>query len=234
MATVQSVITKLDTLLLQGRDNFRIPTKIALLDQAKTEAWRVLAGSHGQANWFGHESQAITSTADDYFGPLSTAVRDYPLPNNFFQLRDIEVVTSGKEGIHFERSNVDDDRFQRERASQQAFTRRVLYALWGAQPGQIRFSLFPESVLELRLLYLREPTDWIAEGGTEPDEFPNVAHGFIAEWAATRAILGVGDRRFGAFKQEWMERLERVLSSFERDSSEPVIVDGFLEGDDYH
>ena len=228
MADVQSVVTKFDALMGVGHDEFLVDKKIALLDMAKDEVWKILVGSSSQENWFVDFSQSDTPGQDDYFGPLSTSAREYTLPPDFHQMRSIEVTTTNKERIRFDKARLHDDEFRQERGSQQSFQNEVMFDIVGVSPGQLFLSLFPPSALALKLWYIRHPTVWAALG-TSVDEFPASYHGFIAEWAVMRGILGLGDSRFVAFASEWSQRLERTLTTYNRDSSGVEVVRGFME-----
>ena len=229
MADVSTVVTKFDALMGRGRDNFLPDTKVALLDMAKDEVWKILVGSSAQENWFVDFSQSTSSGQNDYFGPLSVSVREYFLPPDFHHLRTIEVTTTNKEHIRFNKGRMHDEGFRQERGNQQSFQNEVQFDIIGSSPGKMFLSLFPPSALELKLWYIQHPTTW-ASLGSSADEFPASYHGFIAEWAVVRGILGLGDSRFGAFASEWSQRLERTLTTYNRDSSGVEVVEGFLEG----
>lgn len=229
MADVQSVVTKFDALMGVGHDEFLSDKKIALLDMAKDEVWKVLVGSSAQENWFVDSSQSTSSGQNDYFAPLVVTAREFFLPPDFHQMRTVEVTTASKENIRFVKGRLHDEDFRRERASQQSFQNEVLFDIIGPAPGKLFLSLFAPSALALRLWYIQHPTAWAALGSSA-DEFPTSYHGFIAEWAVMRGILGLGDPRFQAFTMQWSERLERQLTTYNRDSSGVEVVEGFMEG----
>lgn len=227
MATVKNVIALFDALYLKGRASFEDDTKIALLNLAKEEVWKILVGSQAQQNWFVDQSQSALPGQNDHFGLLAVNQREYVLPPNFHQMRVVEVVTTGKEHIKIDKSKIDSGGFRQQRASVASFQDQASYDIIGTAPGQMMFALFPPSALDLKLWYARHPVAWDAKTDLV-DEFPANMHGFIAEWAVQRAALGVGDHKFVGFTKEWSERLERTLTTYDRDTSGVSTAEEFV------
>jgi len=229
MATVASLIDLFDGLALGRRGSFERDSKVALLNVAQIELWKILVGTDPQDNWFVQESQDTDSSAVDFFGPITTTSRDYPLPNNLHQMRAIEVTNTGLEGIRFTKARLDSGEFRQQRGSQLQFDTEALYDLYGVSPGRIIFSAFPKQTLNVKLWYARKPTAW-TEATDVVDDYPFDTHSIIADYAVKRGLMGITDKAFYLFERAWAERVIRWLTTYRRDNTDVSVVDGFLEG----
>ena len=229
MATVGTVLDLLDSMI--GKNASQLgDKKIAMLNAGKTEVWKIITGSTPEENWFGHESQSSSSGDADYFPLLSDGVREYTLPSNISQLRLIEPVTVGFTEIDFRKSNIEKEDFRRRRRDNVAMSDacEVLYDIWGVNPGRLIFAANPAASIEVKLWYIRNPTEWAARDDSV-DEFPPTMHTLICEWAAARIGIGSDDKRAALFHAAWSERVTHQLRVYRRDISGPQVVTGMFE-----
>lgn len=219
MATVATLIPIMDVSLYGKSKDISNPIKIAALNQAKTEVWKVMVGADPQENWF-LATANLSLTAD---------TREYALTTGLHQLRQIEVTTSGYEYVEFVKGRLDDESFRRDRAATDASaTSEILYDVYGSPPGTLMLARYPPTALTLKLWYIALPTEWTALD-TNIDQFPADTYNLICDWAVNKLLLSKSPQEWGAFMQQWDRDVTRWMLTARRDNSEAETVRGFME-----
>lgn len=73
--------------------------QLSLLNEGKNEVWMILKSL--RADWFIQKSQSTDSTQNNYFGPLVTTAREYPLPKDYHEMKFVEILDVGLEDTEF-------------------------------------------------------------------------------------------------------------------------------------
>ena len=230
MATVADMIMVMDSFLGDSRGAAGDDAKIQLLDVAKNEIWRVILANDPEGNWFTAFSQSVTPGNVDYFAKLVSGTSVYAFPPNFHQLRRLECITPSREHVRLVKTNIARPDWQsaHEVGSSAEEGTHLMYDLMGPAPGSLVMPRAPSETLDFKLYYVYSPTAWTAKTDTV-DDFPFALHNLIADWAASRLILGIGDRRYAAFNAAWENRVKQWIRVSRRDETGPTFAQGFLE-----
>lgn len=232
IVTVRDVADLLVAIIPDLRDPVRLPSKLPLFNAAVVATWRILVSRANQQNWFVVNSQSTDPTQPNYFPKLQVGQRDYPLPQNFHQLRQIEVLTPGFQDTIFSKANIDRQGFIADRASpEQAPSTSsgfMYYDFIGANPGTFLLSKSPSVQLDILLRYVRHPLK-VTSLADSLDDFPLDVVPMMAEYCAKANVLGMQDGRFTAFVNEWSGQVEDFVFSERRDNSDRRVVVGMFE-----
>ena len=204
------------------------------LNQSKDAVWSVLR-SLGQ-EYFVDQTQAATSTADDFFQVLSTTVREYDLPPNTRELRMIECTTEGYKHLKFEQRSMSDRDFVEARnwasvqssATGTGYSGTYLYAVVGRR--KLMFAQFPEAALTLQIWRVVALDDLSLE-----TELTEILHPFwraIVDFAAMLANLSLTRTDMdAAWQNQWQLDVRLIAgSAVPRASTAPVFIDDYEGG----
>jgi hypothetical protein len=205
------------------------------LNMGKDEVWMVMKDL--KEEFFQTASQSTNASADYYFPPLTTGVRQYTLPEDLRSIEFIEVTTPNYQGASFTYAKMNSTEFKE--------ARKISNELGGPDPntdfnnyiytimGQDQFVMaqYPALDLTITLWYTFALPDF--EMGDEISQilFPFVKK--IAEYAAKKAMLGTQDvGQFSAWTKEWRDSLINcVQAAGQRNDADVEIVESFW-GDD--
>lgn len=231
MATVRDIVEIFRSLAAPQADELQLFRKhLGLLNAGQRAFWRVLTSRKQFNNWFVVFSQSTTPAGTDYFAPLANGTREYNLPPNFHHLRAIECLTSGYEYLRFTRGNLETHDFREGRAlgSGSPFGGEALYDIIGVNPGRFVLAQHPPVALDARLMYCRVATAFTALGDALTD-FPGEAPELIAQWCATKFLLGADFSKWQGFERQWQNDIDQFVFAESRDDTGPSLVEGFLE-----
>lgn len=228
--TVRDVADLLAAIIPDLRDPVRLPSKLPLFNAAVVATWRVLVNRQTQHNWFVVSSESTDPTLPNYFPKLEPGQREYPLPQNFHQLRAIEVLTQAFRDVVFTKANLDRSGFIADRASpEQVQTSGFMYYdIIGANPGSFLVSKSPSTEIDAMLRYVRKP-DKITSLDSSLDDFPVDVVPSMAEYLAKANTLGMQDGRFTAFVGEWSAAVDDLVFGERRDNTDRQVVVGMFE-----
>lgn len=231
MATVQDIVNIFRSLAAAQMDELQLFHKhLPLLNAGQRKLWQVLTSRHPMNNWFVVFSQSTTPANSDYFAPLATTTREYALPPNFHHLRLAECLTSGYEHLKFTKTFLDSADFKvaRELTGSNPFNGEALYDIIGASPGSFMLAQYPPAALNVRLAYCRVATPFTVITNSLND-FPDSAPELIAQWCATKFLLGSDFDKWQGFERQWMNDIDSFVFGETRDDTGPSIAEGFLE-----
>jgi hypothetical protein len=227
-----TLISELDTRLGGLANAFETDEKFDFINSGIGAVWAVLK-SLGQ-DYFVDDTQATTSTDDDYFAALNTTTREYSLPTKVREIRLIECTTSGYEHLKFEQRGMSDPDFVTARnygtaqgaGSGTPLTRIYYYAVLGRRT--IMFAQYPEVALTIKIWAVAALDD-IDEA---TDELTEIMHPFwrgIVDYAAKLANLSVQNLAMDyAWRQQWQETVKQVvMSAAPRASTNAVFIQDF-------
>lgn len=204
---------------------------LGFINDAANETWKILRSI--REDYFETFSQNTISTDDDYFGLLSTTVREYSLPRNYQEIRFIEVLDSGHEGVEFRPKDHSSTEFQNRRRTSTALgegTARsdYFYDIIGART--LMLSQFPEITFNLRIWYIRSLVRLDVD--SQLDEILYPYSDDMAKYAAHLATLSLRDETLSdRWLKIWKDSVHRTETVARmRQSSGPVFVDDFLGG----
>src|ERR1017187_383360 len=233
--TGQTLIDIANDLLAGYQNGVDSRALLTYLNLAKDEVWGVTKELHDE--YFQVFSQSTNPTADYYFAPLTTSVRNYTLPADLRSIEFIECTTPGFQGTTFSYAKLNTPQFRQERqASNEANApdpnnnvTEYLYSIAGK--NQFVLAAYPAAPMTLILWYTRALPDFEAQDTLDEILFPFSKK--LAEFAAKRAMCGVQDAgQFGIWKAEWRDSLiNLVQSSGSRNDADPQFVTAY-EGDE--
>lgn len=231
MATVQEIVNLFRSLAAPQMDEMQLFRKhLPLINAGQRKLWQVLTSRKPMNNWFVVFSQSTTPANSDYFPPFDAATREYALPPNFHHLRLAECLTSGYEGLLLTKTSIDSPDFRAGRAltSASPFGGEALYDIIGVNPGRMMLAQYPPAALDVRLSYCRVTTAFTALSDSLTD-FPDSAPELIAQWCATKFLLGSDFAKWQGFERQWQNDIDQFVFNETRDDSGPSIAEGFLE-----
>jgi len=203
---------------------------LSFLNEGKNEVWMILKSL--RADWFIQASQNNDSTANNYFGPMSTLIREYALPNDFQEMKYIECLDFGFEDVAFVYRDMASSVFKdlrRSSTNQPSGSQANLqyhYDIVGK--NQLVLAEYPEANFQnVKLWYVRIIPDFGANDVIDEIVYPYANK--IAFYAAKLAMLPLQDQpMYAAWKEEWKESVVRIASSADpRQISDTVYVDAW-------
>lgn len=209
-------------------------TLLSYLNEGKDAVWGVLKSL--DQDYFLQTSQYSDNTQNNYFGPLSTTVRQYTLMPDFMEYRGVEVVPgmpSGFEQTVFRYLDIADPDWKSSRRSanvQQGTTARIDYFFTIFAKNQLLFAQFPEVAFQLQWFYVRKIPDFQLSDSTDLDEVILPYTRKIADFAVKKAMLGLQDQdQFQVWRTEWKDDIVEIATgSSPRNEGDPVFVSDFL------
>lgn len=204
--------------------------QLMLLNEGKNEVWMILREL--RQDWFMQSSQNTDNTKDNFFGPMSTSVREYPLPNDFHQMKFIEVLDVGFEDVAFIERNMSSAQWKELRRSstnQAGGSQANLeyhYDIIGK--NTLILAENPETNFQnVKLWYVRMIPDF---GANDPiDEIVYPYGSKIAMYAAKVLMLALQDQpMYEAWLKEWKDAVARIsMSASPRQIADTVYVDAW-------
>ena len=204
---------------------------MSYLNMGKDEVWMVTKDLKEQ--YFQTFSQSTNSSADYYFAPLTTGVREYTLPEDLRSIEYIEVTSPTFQGNKFVYAKMNSPEFREARVAANELggpdTNNNTNIFYYTIAGQDQFVMaqFPPAALVLTLWYTRALPDF--EMGDEISQilFPYVKK--IAEYAAKKAMIGTQDPgQFAIWAKEWRDSLINcVQAEGDRNDADPQYVQDF-------
>lgn len=201
------------------------------LNMAKDEAWSVLKELHEE--YFQVFSQSTNPSADYYFPPLTTATREYTLPEDLRSIEYIECTTASYQGTRFVYAKLNSPIFrdEREAANEQGGSQPTNtsctfhYSIAGKD--QFVMAAYPPANLTLTLWYTRALPDFEMSDTVDEILFPFSKK--LAEYAAKKAMSGVQDAgQFSIWSKEWRDSLINLIQAAgERNDADPQFVEDF-------
>lgn len=157
---------------------------------------------------------------------IAPSVRDYTLPPDCVELREIECLTTGWEQVRFSKRTLADPQF-----------RTALSRITPEQPGGFLYAVLGERTmrvvplsdmaLDLRLTYIAVVPDLVAT--TDLLEMPYALHGAVEEYATADCLMGDRAPESAAWEARGNSSIARFLGANERATTEPEYVIGYLE-----
>jgi len=214
---------------LGGYQNaFDANSLLSFINEGHAEVWAILKTLDD--DYFVEDSQATTSTDDDYLAALTTATREYNLPANVRDIRLIEVtLPAGYEEIRFEYRKMSDPEFIAARkfaAAQGAGTGTqdgvYFYTIVGKRT--LMLAQYPEAAFTLKIWYVRSLDD--IDFVTEVSEILHPYSKKIVTFALERALKTLQDE---ALSREWLDAWRSdvttlVMAATPRDTSGPRFI----------
>jgi len=203
---------------------------MSYLNEAKDEVWSVLKNLEDE--YFVTSTQSTDATKVNYFGPMSTTVREYTLPVDFKEIKFIEILDKGYEQTVFTFKNITDNDFRSARRAasvDSTLTPSVEYFYAIVGKNQFVMAQFPEVAFQKPVLwYTRGILDF--ELSDQVDEIVLPYTKKIANYAVKRITLGLQDTKlWAAWKEEWKADLMTIASTAApRNEADPEFVDDFL------
>jgi hypothetical protein len=216
---------------LGGYANAVQPEKLLQwLNEGKDEVWAILKANLD--DFFLETTQSSDNTAANYFAPLQPGTRDYFLPSNFREIRNIECVTPGYELADFTYRKISDPEWREARKSANAAgaaepnASDFLYTLLGTTG--FRLAEYPPTQLDLRIDYVK----WIPDFEADGTQIEAILAPFVKElanYAVKKAHLSLqDDGSFATWSQDWRASILRIAQATPRNQSDPVFVQDFV------
>jgi len=227
-----AILINLTIAQLGGYGNaFDPESLLAFVNEGKDEIWAIMKAV--REDYFLHKSQNTTSTDDDYFADLTIANREFVLPNDFHQLKAIEVLNTGKNEVEFAYRDWANPEFQEARRTSTSNAiggQRTTYFFTIGGKDQFIMAQFPEIAFNLQIWYIRSLPDLDMDGQTKLDEIMHPFSNKIALFAAKRAMLPLQDvRMWQAWRDEWKQAIHRIeVSASQRDISTRKVAQDWL------
>lgn len=204
----------------------------SFLNEGKDEVWAALKQLNDE--YFLAFSQATVPTDPFYFAPLNTTNREYDLPDDFREIKFVEVLTADFTNAQFVYKDVTDPNFRTARQLANANgatsnTNNLFFQYTIVGKNKFVTADFMPATLTLKLWYIRSLPDY--EPSDEVDEilFPYTKK--ICTYAVRKALLSTQDQSmWAAWKQEWRDGIISVTSTAApRNSADPQFSFGFCE-----
>lgn len=204
---------------------------LSYLNMGKDAVWEVTKELHEE--YFQVFSQSTDPTADYYFPALSTATREYTLPEDLRSIEFIEVTSATYTGNEFIYAKLNSPEFRQSRRDSNALggpnpnnnSDKFYYSIAGKD--QFVLAAYPPADLTLVLWYTRALPDFEASDVVDEILFPFSKK--LAEYAAKKAILGLQDAtQFAQWEREWRQSLiNMVQSEGTRNDADPQYVQDY-------
>ena len=201
--------------------------KIAALEEAKSQVWRLLVASDN--GWFVVPSQNSPS-ADDHFPDITQAAgRIYDLPPAFHQMYYVDVTTASKQDFKFIAIQMRDSTYRKKRRTTSAAAassdeREYYYDIIGANPAKLVLAegLPTSVVLAVTIFFVRILDRWTALADSVDDMILPFMPVVVTR-AAQILAAGVGDKEMASdLRAEWQEQRAEILAITPRLLSDPA------------
>jgi hypothetical protein len=189
--------------------------KLRRLNEGKDRVWEIIR--QDKKDYFIQSSQATTAADDNYFATLTTTEREFDLPDDFQEMKLIEVTTSGYEDREFIEKPLAHPDFQAARrtataqgSSQPSSIDTYMYAIVGKKT--MMFAQYLEAALTLKLWYVRSIPDFELAETIDEILFPYSKK--IAEYAAKRILAKLQDEpQSMLWDKEWRESVQSLVAN---------------------
>lgn len=230
MATVKDLLRISQGIAAKTTQHVFSDDQIPLLNEAKYQVWLELVSRQFRENWFLVKSQATNQSGDDYFGGFTQTERDYLLPNNFHQLRQIVPTgpTQQQHRIWFYNEKLESQVFQSRLRDTDNQYSIMGYEIIGPEPGTLSLSgLLPQDT-PAQLWYVHQPPEWTVASDTI-GFMPRGTRLLMARYAVALFQGGAGSIHWDRFIRSWNAEIERWVMDVRRDNSDPQASADFIE-----
>ena len=209
--SAQYVIDLVDNILGGYANAKNFQEKLDLVNEGKNELW--IEMKEMREDYFLEYSQNSDDNKVNFFADLTVADRRFTLPRDFHQMKAIQVLTPGKEGVEFNPRDLASEEYRdayrsnTPSSSSSGARAEYLYDIIGKRT--LALAQFPETTFNLELAYIRSLPDLTEE--TELDEliFPFAQK--VAIYAAKLITLSLQDRSMtDELRVEWKNSLRSV------------------------
>jgi len=204
---------------------------LTYLNMGKDAIWEVTKELHDE--FFQVFSQNTNSSGNYYFPQLSTATREYTLPEDLRSIEFIECQTTASGGgciPRFAYAKLNSPAFREARDSSNALggpepnnsEQNYIYSIAGSD--QFVLASYPSQNYSLVLWYTRALPDFEASSTIAEILFPYSKK--LAEYAAKKAVLGLQDPgQFAMWEREWRTSLVNTIQATgDRNDADPTFV----------
>lgn len=201
--------------------------KIAALEEAKSQVWRLLVASDN--GWFVVPSQKSPG-ADDHFPDITQAAgRSYDLPPAFHQMYYVDVTTAAKQDFKFIATQMRDSTYRAKRrtttaAAASAGKKEYYYDIVGINPAKLVLAegLPTSEVLAVTIFFVKMLDRWTALTDSVDDMILPFMPVVVTR-AAQILAAGVDDREMASeLRDEWQEQKAELLAVAPRLLSDPA------------
>lgn len=204
---------------------------LSYLNMAKDAVWEVTKELHEE--YFQVFSQNTNSSADYYFPQLSTATREYTLPEDLRSIEFIECLDANYGNTKWVYAKLNSPEFREERQRSNTLggpepnNEVNVYHYTIAGKDQFVMASYPVADHNISLWYTRALPDFEASSELGEILFPFTKK--LAEYAAQKAMLSVQDPgQFAAWERDWRNSLiNMVQGEGERNDADPQFVQDF-------
>lgn len=202
---------------------------LTLLNEGKNEVWMILKSL--RADWFMTSSQNTDSTKNNFFDKMSQASRQYTLPNNYHEMKFIEVLDVGMEDTEFIYRDMATSEWKDLRRSNtnQApnSTSNIQYHYDIVGKNQLLLAEYPQINFTAVLWYVRMVPDFSINDPIDEIVYPYASK--IAMYATKLLMLTNQDpEMWKAWKDEWKEGVQRIaMSASPRQIADTVYVESW-------
>ena len=204
--------------------------QLMLLNEGRNEVWGVLKSL--RADWFLQSTTPTNTIASNYFGPMSTTIRQYTLPDDFAEMKFIEILDPGFEDTEFVFRDMASSQFRALRnasTNQQNQNQQQLtfhYDIVGR--NQLVMAEYPAANWQQPIIwYVRMLPDFAPDDTLDQIMYPYTSK--IAVYAAKMLMLTLQDEpMWEAWKTEWTDSIRRIAGDAgPRQISDPQFVDSW-------
>jgi hypothetical protein len=230
---------------LAGYSNFPQPAMLmSFLNEAKDEVWSILKNLN--ADYYIQQTQFTDNTQTNYFGAMSTTVRQYTLPQDFREMHLFVVLDPAYAQVKFIYKHLQDRDFREAymgaNAAENATSStpgvntgdnsatpmiEYLYTIIGHD--QLLLAQYPEYAFQFpQIFYVRNMPDFDID--TYLDETVLPFSKKIADYAVMRVLLSAQDQeQFEEWRKVWKDDILMIASSAgPRNQADAEYVDDFL------
>lgn len=205
---------------------------LQMLNEGKNEVWAVLKGLRSDYFIRSTSYAQTDQNATNYFGPMSTSVREYTLPADFQEMKFIEVLDPGYEDTEFiyrDMSSAEWRELRRSATNQNGQNQDELQFHYDIV-GQNTFIMaeYPAYAYQKPVIwYVRRLTDFEPADTLDQILYPFTSK--ISLYAAKMCMLTVQDQpMWQVWRDEWLSGVRTVAASAgPRQISDPQFVDSW-------
>lgn len=204
---------------------------LSFVNEGKDEVWAVL--KEDDEEFFVTSSQSTTPAQLNYFGPMSTVTREYSLPQDFREMKFIEILDSGFEQTIFTYKRMTDSDWRSARRAatvdSSSLTPSVEYFYTLVGKNKMELAQFPAANWQQPVLwYVRNLLDFELDDPIDEILLPFSKK--IADYAAMRVMLGLQNTEgFENWRKTWQASLLMINNaSGPRNMADAEYVEDFL------
>lgn len=202
---------------------------LTLLNEGKNEVWMILKSL--RADWFMQSSQNTDSNLANFFAPLNSAKREFPLPSDYHEMKFIEVLDAGFEDVEFIYRDMATSEWKEQRRANtnQApnSTANLQYHYDIVGKNTMILAEYPQIGFNAKLWYVRMVPDFSIDDPVDEIVYPYGSK--IAMYATKLLMLTNQDTQmWTAWKEEWKEAVQRIaMSASPRQIADTVYVESW-------